>query len=212
MDPMKMFQSRFLMAPDAPTPGPSPAPAPAPGPTPTPPPPSSAPSPESPVKQEMTQKEIDALISGAKKEGAERVWQKSGFASEKEFDDFVKAAKAEADAKKSETQKEKERADKAESDKKMLEDRVNKAEAKAEALALGVSADKADDLVVLSMAEKGETVADRVKAALEKRPWFKEAIIAQVPRLDTRVRNQTSASMQAADAELDKVFGEHSGT
>lgn len=202
-----MFQSRFLMAPDAPSGGTSPTSPVTPPVTPTEVP--SVTTTEPPTKQEMTQKEIDALISGAKREGAEKLWKKNGFASEKEFDDFVTAAKKEADAKKSEAQREKDRADKAELAIKAQEERANKAEAKAEALALGVPADKADDLVMLAMTEKGETVAARIKAALENRPWFKDAPAAQVPNLSTRVRNQTSASMQAADAELEKVFGKH---
>lgn len=224
MDLVKSIQNRIMLAPDAPTAGigtvnataaTSPAAEQASAEKTTPDasttlPAGTAGKQEPLPKHELTQKEIDALVAGAKREGSEKVWQKNGFANEKEFDDFIKAAKAEADAKKSEVQREKERADKAESEKKMLEERANKAEAKAEALALGVPPDKAEDLVVLAMAEDGETITEKVKVALEKRPWFKDQS-AQVPNLGAKVKNQTSGD-GAIDAELEKIFGKHIGT
>lgn len=166
------------------------------------------------VKQEpaeevktLTQKELNALVAAAKRDGAEKLWKKAGYESEEAFEAFLNAARQEAEAKKTELQKEKERADAAEKAKMELAARVERAEAKAEALALGVGSDKVDDLVTLAMLEQGDSVKAKVEAALEKRPWFKEAV---GPNISGKIKNQTptmTTEQQRIDAELDKVFG-----
>ena len=59
------------------------------------------------VKQEpaeevktLTQKELNALIAAAKKDGAEKLWKKAGYESEEAFESFINAARQEAEAKK----------------------------------------------------------------------------------------------------------------
>ena len=172
-----------------------------------------------PVKQEpqeevktLTQKELNALIAAAKKDGAEKLWKKAGYESEEAFESFINAARQEAEAKKTELQREKERADAAEKARAELAARAERAEAKAEALALGVGSDKVDDLVTLAMLEQGDTIKAKVEAALEKRPWFKDIVS---PSISGKIKNQTpnmTTEQQRLDAELDKVFGKRIGT
>lgn len=207
MDTSEKFGYRLYMAPDSPAPGPALSPSPAPVTSPA---PSPAPAPAEPEKKAMTQAEIDALVAGAKKEGGEKLWKKHGFDNEKAFEDFLAAAKVEADAKKTEAQKDKEAKDVAEKKANEAAARADKAEARAEAFLQGVSKDKVDDIVALAMNEEGATMADKIKAAIEKRPWAKETVVAQqVPSQNAKIHSQFTPSMQAADAQLDAVFGPH---
>lgn len=211
MDSMEMFSLPFRMAADTGVSGGTETPTQPATPATTPPVTPAAPTPTAPAtepeKKSLTQAEIDALVAGAKKEGAEKNWKKHGFASEKEFDDFLTAAKADADAKKTEAQREKERADKLEAEKAEVLSRVEKAEAKAAALEAGVAKEKVDKLVKLLPTYEGETVEAKIQAILVDFPEFKAVTTPPVPNAKTPIKNQYSPSMAAADAELDKVFG-----
>lgn len=210
MDPLKMFQNRISYAPEnggggGGNPPPSTPPADPPK-TSTTTPPANPPA-DPPAKKEMTQAELDALVAGAKKEGGEKLWKKHGFENEKAFEDFLTMSKAAEDAKKTETQKEKEAREAAEKREREAIARADKAEAKAEALAQGVPADRADRFIKLAMTYDGDTVQAKVKAALVENPEFKGQTAQQIPSQNTKVKNQMSGTMAAADAELDKIFG-----
>lgn len=207
MDPMRMISNRFMYEADGSgggSGGNNPPTDPPKAPPSTPP---ANPPADPPAKKEMTQAELDTLIAGAKKEGGEKLWKKYGFDNEKAFDDFLTTSKAEAEAKKSETQKEKDAREAAEKREKEALARADKAEAKAEALALGVPADKVDRFIKLAMTYDGDTVQVKVKAAIAENPEFKGQTTQMIPSQNTKVRNQMSSTMAAADAELDKVFG-----
>lgn len=207
MDPTKMISSRFVYDVDGGGGGSGGNPPPTDPPKAPPSTPPANPPADPPAKKEMTQAEIDTLIAGAKREGGEKLWKKHGFESEKAFDDFLTASKAEADAKKSETQKEKDAREAAEKREQEALARADKAEAKAEALANGVPADKADRFIKLAMTYDGDTVQAKVKAALAENPEFKGQATPPIPSQNTRIKNQMSTTMAAADAELDKIFG-----
>jgi hypothetical protein len=155
----------------------------------------------------MTQAELDALVAAAKKEGGEKLWKKHGFESEKAFDDFLAAAKTEAEAKKTEAQREKDRADQAENEKKDALSRAEKAEAKAAALEAGVPKEKVEKLVKLLPIFEGATLEAKIQAIIAEFPDFKGQSTPPLPSQNTRIKNQMSSTMAAADAELDKVFG-----
>jgi uncharacterized small protein (DUF1192 family) len=192
MDPTKMFQHSFRMAADTPAPAPAPAPSPAPA---------------EPAEKKYSDKELNDIIKGKQTEQVDKLLKDLGIESTGSLKDRIAALKKYEDEHKTELDKEKEGRTAAEKARAEAEARANKAEAKAEALALGVPKDKVDDFITLAMGEEGATMAAKVAAALEKRPYFKEAAAPEAPNLGQRIKTQTTPEVDAAKAAFNAALG-----
>lgn len=169
-------------------------------------PPSTPPAPLEPEKK-YTDKELNDIIKGKQSEQVDKLLKDFGIESTGSLKDRIAALKKYEDEHKTELDKEKEGRTAAEKARAEAEARANKAEAKAEALALGVPKDKVDDFITLAMGEEGATMAAKVAAALEKRPYFKEAAAPEAPNLGQRIKTQTTPEVDAAKAAFNAALG-----
>lgn len=207
MDQTNMFRHLFLMAPDTPAPGVAPAPTSTPAPAPTPgPTPSPAPAPDA-TEKKYTDAELNDIIKGKQSEQVNKLLKDLGIESQGSLKERIAALKKYEDEHKTELDKEKEGRSAAEKARDEAVTRADKAEAKAEALALGVPADRADDLVSLAMSEQGETIKDKVTNALTKRPWMKEPTTPPAPNANGRIHNQTLTSAEQAQSTFNQALG-----
>lgn len=130
-------------------------------------------------KKEMTQADLDALVSGSRKEGAEKLAKQFGFTTAdgkgdmKGFNDFVAAAKKRIDDDKTVEEKAAEDRQKDKEAREAAEARALTAETKAEALVAGVDPKKIDRAMKLIPAYDGETPAEKVAAFLAEFPEYK---------------------------------------
>lgn len=169
---------------------------------------------EQTTEQATTEKQAPALKYGdddlnraaaaARREAQEKFYKKHGFESEKDFDAFVSAQKAAEDAKKDEAQKANERLTALEKEKAEIQARADRAEAKSEALAQGIDPAKIDRFMRIALTYDGETVADKVKAAIADNPEFK---VGSAPQSFGAPTKGQATGQEAMKAEVFKAFG-----
>lgn len=162
--------------------------------------------PEAPKPEpKYTDDDLNARAAAARKEGAEKAWKKHGFDSEKAFDDYMAAKKAEDDARKTEAQKDKEAREAAE--KKAQEVEASTAAIRLEnaALKAGVAPDRAERLAKIAAAYDGADAVAKVEAALKDFPEFKGA--SALPNVGGKSKSQPNDDVSAAKAAAAKAFG-----
>ena len=153
----------------------------------------------------FTQDEVNALNAKTKEAERKALLKELGVEDTKSVKDALKRIKEQEEAQKTETEKLQD-AIKAEQEKvSTAEQRATIAEAQLEAIKSGVPAEKADKLVKLALTYDGETIADKIKAALEQFPEFKGG-----PTLDKfgqPVKNADKPSSSKVEDEFLKAMG-----
>lgn len=167
-----------------------------------------------PEKKEMTQAELDALVSGSRKEGAEKLAKQFGFtttdgkADMKAFNDFVTASKKRIEDDKTAEQKAADERQKDKEAREAAEARALTAETKASALEAGVDPKKIDRAMKLIPAYDGDTPADKVAAFLAEFPEYKgDGKPVPSGGFGGKTNNEHTTERQKAESELDTVFG-----
>jgi hypothetical protein len=161
------------------------------------------------VKKEMTQADLDALVGGSKKEGREKLMKKYGFEDETAFDAFIKKAKDAEDASKTAEQKAADALKAKDTEAQSERLRADKAEAKVEALALGVDPARVERFMKLALTYDGTTIKEKVEAAFKENPEFKleGTGSGKKPNFGGQSKNQSGDKMEEAKAQLDEIFG-----
>jgi len=121
----------------------------------------------------FTQEEVNALNAKTKQSERQALLKELGVEDTKDIKAALKKLKDQEDAQKTETQKLQDAIDAEKGKATTAETRATMAEARFEAVKLGVPADKADKLVKLAMTYEGETVTDKITAVLVDFPEFK---------------------------------------
>lgn len=199
-------KSTFLQAPDSPGSGtpapqstpPAPAPSQAPG---------SAPAP-APAPKTYSEEELNGIVARRKSEEVDSLLKDLGIESKGSLKDRIAALKKYEDEHKSELDKEKESRTTAEKARDEAISRAERAEAKAEALGMGVDPEKIDRFLKVVGAYDGDTMSAKVKAALEDLPDFKVQGV-KIPNLKTPIKNQTTPEADAAKAAFNSALGIH---
>lgn len=161
-----------------------------------------------PAKPELkyTDDQVNAFKADAKKEAVAQLLKEAGVESTGKLKEDLAALKKIQDADKTEAQRLAD--DNKAKDEKLTaaETRALKAEAKAEALALGVSKEAVDDFVTIMTASEtkdGETIAAKAARILEAKPIFKGAAPKPtIPQgMGGKIKNQgTPEAVAAAEA------------
>lgn len=165
-------------------------------------------------KKEMTQDDLNALVSGSRKEGAEKIAKQHGFVTAdgkpdvKALDAFIADAKKRIEDDKTAEEKDKEQREKDRKDREAAEARALTAETKAAALEAGVDPKKINRAIKLIATYEGDTPADKVAALLAEFPDFKtNGKPLPDGGIGAGIKNQHLSDKEKAAAELDSVFG-----
>lgn len=198
-----MFMNRtFLMAPETPGSGENP-----PAPHEQNPPSNQAPnSTPSNIPKTYSEEELNGIVARRKSEEVDSLLKDLGIESKGSLKDRLAALKKYEDEHKSELDKEKEGKSAAEKARDEAITRAERAEAKAEALALGVDPEKIDRFLKVVGAYDGDTMTAKVKAALEDLPDFKSQGI-KIPNLKTQIKNQSTPEVDQAKAAFGAALG-----
>jgi hypothetical protein len=153
---------------------------------------------ETPEVAKYTDKQLNDLIAKNARKAAEKaqaaLLENAGV---KSLEELVELQKLRTE-KLSESERAAARIAELETGNKAAHDRAERAEAKAEALALSVPADKADRVVKLALSGdyEGETVAEKVSAVIAEFPEF--AAKARGPEFGLKTESQAPSKAQAS--------------
>jgi hypothetical protein len=171
-------------------------------------PPPAAPVVVPPVVDETkkyTDKDVNDIVAKGKAEAVSAALKELGIASTEDAKKNLAALKAWQDSQKTETQKAADLAKEAVDGRTAAERRADIAEMKVEALAAGVGKDMLDDLITLAEKEEGKTIAEKVKAAIDKRPWLKGA--DKPGEFGAKIKGQAPDEKAQAQAAVNAAFG-----
>jgi uncharacterized small protein (DUF1192 family) len=154
-----------------------------------------------------TEEEVNGLLARKQSEQVDRMLKDLGIESSGTLKERIAALKKYEDEHKTEIQKEKEARTAAETRLQEAQTRADKAEAKAEALAVGVPAAKAERFVKIAMTYEGETVAEKVAAAIKDNPEFRGETAPEIPNANTKVKSQGSPEADKVRAAFNAALG-----
>ena len=156
----------------------------------------------------FSQEDVNNLIAKESRAAQEKLLRDLGVTDTKSAKEGLAKLKEMQDAQK--TEAEKLAADLAASSEKITaaETRALAAEAKLEAIASGVPADKADKVIKLAAAYDGETMADKIKAVLEEFPELKgQPPAAPAPQIGGKTDNQNMSDIDKMRAVARRAMG-----
>lgn len=162
-----------------------------------------------PAGKTYTDAELSGIIARKQSEQVDKLLKDLGIESQGSLKDRISALKKYEDAHKSEMDKAVEGKTAAERAAQEAIARAEKAEAKAEALIAGVDPGKMDRFMRLALTYDGETVQDKVAAAIKENPEFKMqgTGAGPAPALGGKVKNQGAPADQAATAAFRAALG-----
>ena len=156
------------------------------------------PTPEPEPTKTLTQDEVNKLVAAEKRSAQARILKELGI----EGDDLtstkeaLKKYKEQQDAEKSEAEKLKEALDAKDASEQTAKQEAIMARAELEAIKAGCPADDAGALVKLALDEEGETIADKIKAVMDKHPtWFKAQ--PKMDKFGNPVKNESNSDEDA---------------
>lgn len=153
-----------------------------------------------------TEEELGQVVARKQAEQVNKLLTDLGIENTGTLKERIAALKKYEDEHKTELQKEKEAREAAEKARQEAITRAEQAEAKAEAIVLGVDPTKAERFMKLAMTYEGATVQERVKAALTDNPEFKGAK-PDTPNLNSKIKNQMTPEATAADIAFKQALG-----
>jgi uncharacterized small protein (DUF1192 family) len=153
-----------------------------------------------------TEEELGQVVARKQAEQVNKLLTELGIENTGSLKERIAALKKYEDEHKTELQKEKEAREAAEKAMAGAITRAEQAEAKAEAIVLGVDPAKAERFMKLAMTYEGTTVQEKVKAALTDNPEFKGAK-PDTPNLNSKIKNQLTPEATAADIAFKQALG-----
>jgi hypothetical protein len=161
--------------------------------------------PAEPMAKKYSDEDRNAFELKAKGEATANLLKELGVESTGKLKEDMKLLKKIQDEGKTEAERNAAAAKDATDGKTAAERRADIAEMKIEALTLGVDKTRLDDLIILAEKEEGATIAEKVKNAIEKRPWLKGE--DKPADFGGKVKGQTLDERAKLQAQINEGFG-----